>query len=93
MINKLRSREISVRPMKIVLDLEDIFKPPTLLEDYINMFGSDPTSPKFRVVEIEVLTCPEDEQPITISECGKCPKFVRKFNESILCKSYMAIYR
>lgn len=87
----LRAREIPVRVLRLVLDLEDLFNPPLMLEDYVGRFKSDPAPPRFRVVEVEVLTCPEDGEPITVSECGKCPKFFRRFEDKVLCKSFMAL--
>lgn len=89
----LRAREIPVRVLRLVLDLDDLFNPPLMLEDYMERFNLDPAPPRFRVVEVEVLTCPEDGEPVTASECGRCPKFFMRFDGKVLCKSLMALRR
>jgi len=62
-----------------VFDLEDPLSPEITLEDFLKTYGA-PAPPRYRIMRVEVLTCPEDDQPILASECGHCPRFVRRLD-------------
>jgi hypothetical protein len=38
------------------------------------------------VVTLEVLTCPQDGQPVSIGECGKCRRFIRRLDNKVYCR-------
>lgn len=54
--------------------------PELTVEDFVKTYGMDPMSPRYKILNLEVLTCPEDQQPILASECGHCPRFVRRLD-------------
>jgi hypothetical protein len=60
--------------------LEDPLAPELTVEDFVKTYGTEPTFPRHRILNLEVLTCPEDQQPILASECGHCPRFVRRLD-------------
>ena len=71
---------VPIRSIQVVVDLEDPLAPELTVEDFVKTYGIGPTSARYRIVNLEVLTCPEDEQPILASECGRCPRFVRRLD-------------
>ncbi|MEM2921717.1 MAG: hypothetical protein QXF26_05300 [Candidatus Bathyarchaeia archaeon] len=75
-----------IRTIRLVIDLEDIYNPEVLLEDYLEENRTEPEPPRYRVVTLEVLTCPQDGQPVSISECGKCRRFIRRLDNKLYCR-------
>lgn len=86
-----RLTERPIRKIRMVIDLEDPLKPEIPLEEFMKLHSGDPSPPRYRVTTIEVVTCSEDLQPVLASECGTCPKFVRRFGDKIYCKKAMII--
>lgn len=82
-------RSSLIRSFKIVIDTENIFSPELTLEDFIKNYGKEPTLPRYKIVKIEVTICPEDQQPVLITECAKCPKFIRRFKDRIYCYEFI----
>lgn len=72
---------VRIRSIQVVIDLEDPLAPELTLQDFVEAYGSHPTPPRYRTLNLEVLTCPEDQQPILVSECGHCPRFVRRLDD------------
>ncbi|MEM2897305.1 MAG: hypothetical protein QXG01_07045 [Candidatus Bathyarchaeia archaeon] len=81
--------QVPIRKFDVVIDLEDVFNPEMMLDDFIELYNENPMPPRYRVVSLEVVTCPEDGQPVLITECGKCPKFIRRMGENIFCKKHL----
>jgi hypothetical protein len=71
---------VPIRSIHVVVDLEDPLAPELTVEDFVKTYGAMPTSPRHRIISMEVLTCPEDQQPILASECGHCTRFVRRMD-------------
>ncbi len=71
---------VPIRQVHVVVDLEDPLAPELTVEDFAKTYGTTPTSPRYRIISIEVLTCPEDQQPILASECGHCTRFLRRMD-------------
>ena len=71
---------VPIRSIQVVVDLEDPLAPELTVEDFVKTYDVLPTSPRYRVLAVEVLTCPEDQQPILTSECGHCTRFVRRMD-------------
>lgn len=71
---------VPIRSIQVVVDMEDPLAPELTLEDFVETHRTTPTPPKYRMVNLEVLTCPEDQQPILASECGHCTRFVRRLD-------------
>jgi len=76
---------VNIRKIKIVVDVEDIFAPELTVEDFKALYAVNPEPPRYRIINIEVVTCPEDNQPTLVTECGKCPKFIRRYGNTIAC--------
>jgi hypothetical protein len=57
------------------------------LETFIEEKGKEPQPPNYKIVTIEILTCPHDGQPVSIGECGKCRKFIRRLDNKIYCRN------
>jgi len=72
---------VPIRSIQVVVDLEDPLAPELTLEDFVRTYGVGPASPRYRVLSVEVLTCPEDQLPILASECGHCTRFVRRMDD------------
>ncbi|MFH0848119.1 MAG: hypothetical protein V1857_01285 [archaeon] len=80
-----RFAHIQMRSFKIVIDLEDPFAPELTIENFVRRYGREPETPRYRVVAVELVTCPEDSHPVLVTECGQCPRFVRRFKDHIEC--------
>ncbi|OYT66318.1 hypothetical protein B6U74_01235 [Candidatus Bathyarchaeota archaeon ex4484_205] len=78
--------ETPVTRIELVIDLEDPFKPAMTLEEFVELYNKDPEPPRYRVVSLDVLTCPEDNQPVTLAHCGRCKRFIRLFEGRVYCK-------
>ena len=72
---------VPIRSIQVVVDLEDPLAPELTLDDFVRAYGASPASPRYRVLGVEVLTCPEDQLPILASECGHCTRFVRRMDD------------
>jgi len=76
---------IKIRRLMIVVDVEDVFAPELTIEEFREIHGTEPEPPRYRVIRLELVTCPEDNQPTLITECGKCPKFIRRYGDTVIC--------
>jgi hypothetical protein len=72
---------VPIRSIQVVVDLEDPLAPELTLDDFVRAYGVSPASPRYRILTMEVLTCPEDQLPILSSECGHCTRFVRRMDD------------
>jgi len=81
----IRVRYTPIRKIQLVIDVEDHLAPVLTLKDFQKLFNTDPAPPRYRVVSIEVLTCPEDGYVILPSECAECPRFIRRIRDVICC--------
>lgn len=68
----------SIRRINVVIDLEDILAPELSLPDFVAINGKKPEGSRYRIVQLEVVTCPDDNQPILVSECARNPRFLRR---------------
>jgi len=82
---------VPVRTIRIVVDVEDIFSPELTLEDFAKINGFNPEPPRYRVLTIEAVTCREDRQPVLVTECGRCPRFVRRLQNHICCRKTFSL--
>ena len=78
--NSLGFIRVPIRSIQVVVDLEDPLAPELTLQDFLKTYSVSPASPRYRILTMEVLTCPEDQQPILASECGHCTRFVRRMD-------------
>ncbi len=75
------SVKVPIRRIRVVVDMEDPLNPEVIYEDFVSRNRCEPSSPRYRVITLEIVTCPEDQQPILLSECGKCPTFLRRLDD------------
>ena len=80
-------RATPIRKIKVVVDVEDSLTPILTVDDFKRLFKKEPKTPRYRIAVIECLTCPEDNHVVTPSECGKCPRFVKRFEDNIFCSA------
>lgn len=78
-------RNIPIRSIKIVIDANDIFAPELTLEEFRKTYKKEPKPPRYRILNLEIITCAEDGNPILVTECGKCPRFIRRYKGYICC--------
>jgi hypothetical protein len=67
-----------IRRIKVVIDTQDALAPEMSLEDFRHMFGREPDQSRYRLLNLEVITSPDDQQPMLVSECGRYWRFVRR---------------
>ncbi len=70
--------KVPIRKIPVVIDTQDPLAPTLALDDFRGLVGSDPDQDRFRVVTIEVITSPDDQQPMLVSECGRYARFLRR---------------
>jgi len=74
---------VPIRRIPIVIDTQDPLTPEMSLPDFRKLFGSDPDGTRYRIVNIEAITSPDDQQPMLVSECGRYGRFLRREGDSI----------
>ena len=75
---------IPIRRISVVIDTTDPLVPEVTLRDFRHLFGKEPEEGRYRIVNIEVITSPDDQQPMLVSECAKYSKFLRRESDSVL---------
>jgi hypothetical protein len=75
-----------IRSLEIVVDMENLFAPETTIEQFVKLHGIGPKPPRYRVVTLETVACSEDGQPVLVAECGKCRRFIRRYDGNICCR-------
>lgn len=75
--------KVPIRRIPIVIDTRDPLAPELSLDDFRKLFGQDPQPDRYKVVSIEVITSPDDQQPMLVSECGKYSRFLRREADNI----------
>ncbi|MGD0423271.1 MAG: hypothetical protein ABSA92_07410 [Candidatus Bathyarchaeia archaeon] len=74
---------IPIRKIHVVVNSKDPLSPELALDDFRKLFGKDPDPEEYRIVNIEVITSPDDQQPMLVTECGRYSRFVRRERDSI----------
>ena len=72
-----------VRRITVVIDMQDPMAPELTIEDYRRLFGRNPEEGRYRLINIEVITSPDDQQPMLVSECGRYARFMRREGDSV----------
>ncbi|MGA2971467.1 MAG: hypothetical protein ABSE39_02440 [Candidatus Bathyarchaeia archaeon] len=75
--------KVPIRRIPVVIDMKDPLAPELDLDDFRKLFGRDPDRDRFRVLNIEVLTSPDDLQPMLVSECGRYARFLRRESDHV----------
>jgi hypothetical protein len=75
--------KVPIRKISVVVDINDPLSPELALEDFRKLFGKDPEQNRFRVLNIEVITSPDDSQPMLVSECGRYARFLRRESDYV----------
>ena len=74
---------VPIRRIPIVIDTQDPLAPEMSLDDFRALFGKDPDQPRYRILSIEVITSPDDQQPMLVSECGRYARFLRREADNV----------
>jgi hypothetical protein len=74
---------VPVRRILVVVDMKDPLAPELSLDDFRELFGKDPDSDRYRIATIEVITSPDDLQPMLVSECARYSRFLRRESDSV----------
>ena len=75
--------KVPIRRIAVVIDTQDPLAPEMSLEDFRHLFHKDPNQDRYRLVNLEVITSPDDQQPMLVSECGRYARFVRRESSSV----------
>ncbi|HDO21222.1 MAG: hypothetical protein NDF53_03935 [archaeon GB-1867-097] len=78
-------RATPIRRIEVVIDVDDPLTPILSIGEYRRLFKNEPKPPRYRIAIIEVLTCPEDGHVVLVSECGECPRFIKRYENMIFC--------
>ena len=74
---------VPIRRIPIVIDTKDPLAPELSLEDFRALVGKDPDPDRYRLINVEVITSPDDQQPMLVSECARYSRFLRRESDSI----------
>jgi hypothetical protein len=74
---------VPIRRIPVVVDLKDPLAPELSLDDFKTLFKKEPDMNRYRIVTIEVITSPDDQQPMLVSECGRYSRFLRRESDCI----------
>ena len=74
---------IPIRRIAIVVDIRDPLAPELSLDDFRGLFGKEPDPDRYRILAIEVITSPDDLQPMLVTECARYSRFIRRESDSI----------
>ena len=74
---------VPIRNIPIVIDTKNPLAPELSLEDFKALYGKNPDQDRYRVVNVEVITSPDDQQPMLVSECARYSRFLRRESNSI----------
>jgi len=75
--------KLPIRRIPVVIDLTDPFCPHLSLEEFRSLHGKDPDYHQHKVVNIEVITSPDDQQPMLVSECARYWRFLRREGDNV----------
>ena len=74
---------VPIRKIAVVVNTQDSLAPELTLEDFRQLFGNDPEPTAYRIITIEVITSPDDQQPMLVTECGRYSRFIRREGDAI----------
>lgn len=72
-----------IRRITLVIDTQDFLAPEMTIEDFRHLLGREPEQPRYRLVNLEVITSPDDQQPMLVSECGRYGRFLRREADNV----------
>lgn len=72
-----------IRRITLVIDTQDPLAPEMTIEDFRHLLGREPEQPRYRLVNLEVITSPDDQQPMLVSECGRYGRFLRREADNV----------
>ena len=78
--------KVPIRRISVVVDLQEPLTPELALDDFRKLFGKEPDQSRFKVLNIEVITSPDDQQPMLVSECGRYARFLRREGNEVYFK-------
>jgi len=81
---------VPVRKIPVVISRNDPLSPELALDDFRKLFEKDPDPEEYRVVNIEVITSPDDQQPMLVTECGRYSRFIRREGDIIYFREQIA---
>ncbi len=84
--------KIPIRKIPVVIDMKDPMTPELSLEDFRRFFGEEPDRERYRIVNIEVITSPDDQQPMLVSECGRYSTFIYRETDNIYFRKHFDSY-
>jgi hypothetical protein len=94
MVSPLRGETVLTVPIRripVVVNLIDPVSPQLSLEDFRSLYGKDPDFSHYRVVNIEVITSPDDLQPMLVSECARYWRFLRREGDNLYFRKELDI--
>lgn len=83
--------KVPIRTIPVVVDIKDPLAPELALEDFRKLFKREPDSVRYRVLNIEVITSPDDQQPMLVSECGRYSTFLRREADNIYFRKRLEV--
>jgi hypothetical protein len=80
---------MAIRRIPIVINLNDPYAPEMTISDFKEMFGADPDPSKYRIVNLEIITSPDDHQPMLVSECGRYTRFIKREENEVYFRTQL----
>jgi len=80
---------IPIRRISVVVNLNDPLAPELTVSDFKDLFGTEPDPARYRIINLEVLTSPDDQQPMLVSECGRYSRFIKREGSDVYFRQYL----
>ena len=69
---------IPIRKISVVVKADDPLSPRLTLSEFKETYGTSPDPTQYRIINIELITSPDDQQPMLVSECGRYCRFIKR---------------
>ncbi len=83
--------KVPIRRIHVVVDMQDALTPELTLEDFRETFHSEPGPDRYRILNIEVITSPDDHQPMLVSECARYARFLRRHGDNVYFRKQIGL--
>ncbi len=83
--------KVPIRRILVVIDTKDPLAPELSLDEFRNLFGTEPDGDRHRVITVEVITSPDDQQPMLVSECARYSRFMRRESDNIYFRKQISV--
>jgi hypothetical protein len=75
---------IPIRRISVVVNPNDPLSAGLTLAEFMETYGASPDPALYRIINIELITSPDDQQPMLVSECGRYGRFIKREGNEVI---------